>query len=111
VPQRGGSEEQWIDVRPRKRKALRQVAQGQDRFQEEEDRLRVKDDLKLRQSRVRYASREDCYYRDFDTDADYTDSRPNKWGGIATMKRTTLKIIQIGSTAMTGVSKKETGCL
>jgi len=34
VPQRGGNEGEWTDVRPWRRKALWQVFWGQDRFQE-----------------------------------------------------------------------------
>jgi hypothetical protein len=78
VPQRGGIDGNWIDVRPRRRKALRQDYQGQDRFQEDEERFRVKDDFKLRQSRVRYASRWERW--DFDTGSDFSDGRPLRWG-------------------------------
>jgi len=80
VPQRGGIEGQWTDVRPRRRKALRQERQSRDRFQEEEERLRVRKDFKLRQSRVRYDLREERYYGDFDTGSEDTARRPLRWG-------------------------------
>jgi len=67
-------------VRPRRRKALRQDLQGQDRLQEEEERLRVRKDFKLRQSRVRYDSREERYYGDFDMGSEHTVRRPLRWG-------------------------------
>jgi hypothetical protein len=35
VPQRGGNDGEWIDVRPRRRKARRHEVLGQDRFQED----------------------------------------------------------------------------
>lgn len=80
VPQRGGIEGQWIDVRSRRRKARRQDYQGQDKIQEEEERLRVKEDFKFRQARVRYASREDRYYGDYDTGSDSSIARSARWG-------------------------------
>jgi len=67
VPQRSGIEGQWIDVRPRRRKALRQDYEGHDKFLEDEERLRVKEDFKFCQARVRYASRDERYYGDYDT--------------------------------------------
>jgi len=51
VPQRGGNEGVWTDVRPRRRKAMRHVFRGQDRFQEEK-RHQNWDGYKLRQDRV-----------------------------------------------------------
>jgi len=75
VPQRGGEDGDWIDVRPRRRKALRQVPLGQDKFQEGK-RLRNGARLQLRHERVRYSSRGDCYDGDFDTSTVFFDSRP-----------------------------------
>ena len=65
VPQRGGNEGDWIDVRPRRRKALQQDFQGQNRDQDGQ-RLRDRDVFKVGQSRVRLAPREERYYKDFD---------------------------------------------
>ena len=65
-------------MRPRRRKALRQVSLGQDRFQAG-DRHRQRDDYKLRRSRVRFAAHEDCYQGDYDTGTDYTDRRKVQW--------------------------------
>jgi len=79
VPQRGGNDGEWIDVRPRQRKVRRQKALGQDRLHEG-DRLRNKDDFKLPQSRVRHASWEDRYFGEYDTGSDYFDRRTVQWG-------------------------------
>ena len=78
MPQRGGEDGDWIDVRPRRRKALRQVLPGQDRVHEGK-RLRNGDGFKLRHERVRYSSRGDCYDGDFDTSSDFPDSRTDWW--------------------------------
>jgi len=79
VPQRGGEEGDWIDVRPRRRKALRQVHHGQDSFQEGK-RHRKGGGSKLRHERVRYSCRGDCYDGDYDSGSDFADSRM-AWGG------------------------------
>jgi len=79
VPQRGGNEGQWIDVRPRRRKVRRQDFQGQDRFQEEE-RLRDRDNYKLQQSMIRFASRDVHFYGDSDTVSVISDERTMLWG-------------------------------
>jgi len=50
----------WFDVRPRRRKALRQDGRGQDK-RRESSRFGDRDGSRLRQSRVREASREDRY--------------------------------------------------
>jgi hypothetical protein len=79
VPQRGGDDGEWIDVRPRRRKARRQEALGQDRLHGGE-RLKNRDDYNQRQSRVRYASWEDRYFGECDTVSDYSDRTTVLWG-------------------------------
>ena len=61
-------------MRPRRRRARRQVIFGQD-WVHEGQRLRNGEGLKLRHERVRYSSRGDCYDGDFDTSSDFADSR------------------------------------
>jgi hypothetical protein len=78
VPQRGGNEGDGIDVRPRRRKALRHDFQGQDRFQDSQRRQNW-NDYKLRQDRFRYSSRGDYYDGDFDSDTVYSDRRISRW--------------------------------
>jgi len=75
----GGGGGDWIDVKPRRRKALRQENQGQDRFQEQE-RVQNRDDFKLRQSRVRFAPWDDRNYGDSDTCSEYYGGRVMEWG-------------------------------
>jgi hypothetical protein len=75
VSQRGGDDGEWIDVRPRRRKARRQEALGQDRFHGG-DRLRNRDDYKLRESRVRNATWDASDY----TGSDFSDRQAVRWG-------------------------------
>jgi hypothetical protein len=62
VPYMGGDGGNWIDVRPRRRKELRQDDRGQDR-QREASRFDVRGDYGYRRSRFRYATREGRFSR------------------------------------------------
>ena len=74
-----GDEGDWIDVRPRRRKALRQDGSGQDRFKEG-DRSLQGDDCAFRNDRFRVSSREDWYVGNSDLGADFYYGKPVHWG-------------------------------
>jgi len=65
-------------VRPRRRKARRLEQHGQNGF-EDCVRLRDRDGLAFRQSRFRYASREDQYDGDYDTGSERKYGRNVDW--------------------------------
>jgi hypothetical protein len=71
VKQIGRNEGDWIDVRSRRRKALRREVLGQDRF-EVCDRLRQRNDFEIRHARFMYSSRDDRGAGDSDTCSDYS---------------------------------------
>lgn len=58
---------------------LRQKHHWHDRF-ENCVRLRGRDGFDLQQSRVRYASREERYYEDYNTDTEQSVGRFEVWG-------------------------------
>jgi len=73
VPPKGGDGDDWLDVRPKRRKARRQWNRGQD-WQLEDKRFRNWEDAGKRQSRVR-----DSRDGFFDSDNDYYQDREADW--------------------------------
>jgi len=70
VPPKGRDAGDWIDMRPRRRKALRQVGYGQDRY-EEAVQLQKQGDWATRTSRFRVSSRDEWYVGNSDDTGTY----------------------------------------
>jgi len=75
----GGDAGDWIDVSPRRRKALRQEGSGQDRY-DRGDRNRQRDTYFNYQSRFTNDLWEDRYAGHYDAGSEFSNDRPILWG-------------------------------